>query len=139
MAEKKLSEELKYCLEGNGCADCTCYEQKSVLTCRGLLQKAHEAVKWYEDWKNYMDIVFGNQEVFWGIDMDYIENPIREISVDNSERMTWYDGWETVVLKGADENGLDWEFSPEEIEKTVFLTKEAAEKALKEMEGKNVK
>ncbi len=82
---------------------------------------------------NWMEIVFGNQEVFWGIDMDYIENPIREISVDGSERMTWYDGWKTVVLKGADENGLDWEFSPEEFGKTVFLTKEEAEAALKEM------
>lgn len=86
---------------------------------------------------NWMEIVFGNQEIFYGIDMDYMENPIREISVDNSERITWYDGWKTVVLKGADENGLDWEFSPEEVGKSVFLTKEAAESALKELEGKN--
>lgn len=85
---------------------------------------------------NWMEIVFGNQEVFWGVDMDYMKNPIREITVDNSERMTWYDGWQTTVLKGADENGLDWEFSPEEVGKTVFLTKSAAEKALEEMEGK---
>lgn len=49
MAEKKLSEELRHCLEGNGCADCACYEPKSVLTCRGLLQKAYEAVKRYEE------------------------------------------------------------------------------------------
>lgn len=136
MAEKKLSEELRFCNEQDGCSKCSCFETRSKLTCPGLLQKAYEAVKRYEDWENWMDIVFGNQEVFWGIDMDYIENPIREISADNSERMTWYDGWETVVLKGADENGLDWEFSPEEIGKTVFLTKEAAEKALKEMEDR---
>ena len=138
MSEKKLSEELRHCLEDGECRDCVYYDGNTVMTCRGLLQKAYEVVKRYEDWRNYMDIVFGNQEVFWGIDMDYIENPIREISVDNSERMTWYDGWETVVLKGADENGLDWEFSPEDIGKTVFQTKESAEKALKEMEdGKN--
>ena len=37
-------------------------------------------------------------------------------------------------LGDVDENGLDWEFSPEEIGKTVFLTREEAEKALKEME-----
>jgi len=85
--------------------------------------------------KNWMDIVFGEQETFWGIDKDYIENPIREITVDNAERFTWYDGWETVVLKGADENGLDWEFYPSEIGKTVFLTKAEAEEALKKMEG----
>ena len=86
--------------------------------------------------KNWMDIVFGEQELFYGIDMDYTENPIREITVHNEERFTWYDGWKTVVLKGVDENGLDWEFAPEEIGKTVFLTREEAEKALKEMEGK---
>lgn len=103
------------------------------------LQKLKEYQKLEEQGKllklpcaNWMEIVFGEQEVFWGIDTDYIKNPIREITVDSSERMTWYDGWKTVVLKGADENGLDWEFSPEEIGKTVFFTKEEAEAALKE-------
>ena len=86
--------------------------------------------------KNWLDIVFGEQELFYGIDMDYIENPIREITVHNEERFTWYDGWKTAVLKGVDKNGLDWEFSPEEIGKTVFLTREEAEKALKEMKIK---
>ena len=86
--------------------------------------------------KNWLDIVFGEQELFYGIDMDYIENPIREITVHNEERFTWYDGWKTVVLKGVDKNGLDWEFVPEEIGKTVFFTREEAEKALKEMAGR---
>lgn len=84
---------------------------------------------------NWMEIVFGNQELFYGIDMDYMENPIREVSVDNSERITWYDGWKTVVLKGVDENGFDWEFLPEEIGKTVFLTRKEAEAALKELKA----
>ena len=84
--------------------------------------------------KNWLDIVFGEQELFYGIDMDYIEKPIREITVHNEERFTWYDGWKTLVLEGVDENGLDWEFAPEEIGKTVFLTHEEAEKALEEME-----
>ena len=83
--------------------------------------------------KDWLEIVFGEQEVFYGIDMDYIEHPIREISVDSSSRCTWYDGWKTVVLKGYDENGLDWEFSPEEIGKIVFLTREEAEAALEKM------
>ena len=80
--------------------------------------------------KDWLGIVFGDQEVFYGIDKDYEENPIREISVDSSSRCTWYNGWESVVLKGYDENGFDWEFSPEDIGKTVFLTREAAEAAL---------
>ena len=85
--------------------------------------------------KNWMNIVFGEQETFFGIDESYIENPIREITVDSADRFTWYDGWKTLVLKGADENGLDWEFSPEDIGKTVFLTKAEAEQKLKEMES----
>ena len=85
--------------------------------------------------KNWMDIVFGKQETFFGIDESYIENPIREITVDSADRFTWYDGWKTLVLKGTDENGLDWEFSPEDIGKTVFLTKSEAEQKLKEMES----
>ena len=83
--------------------------------------------------KNWLELVFGGQEVFYGIDTDYAENPIREISVDSSSRCTWYDGWKTVLLKGYDENGFDWEFSPEDIDKTVFLTREQAEAALNKM------
>ena len=85
--------------------------------------------------KNWMDIVFGKQETFFGIDESYIENPIREITVDSADRFTWYDGWKTLVLNGADENGLDWEFPPEDIGKTVFLTKSEAEAKLKELRG----
>ena len=39
----------------------------------------------------------------------------------------------TMDGKGYDENGLDWEFSPEEIGKTVFLTREEAEAGLEKM------
>lgn len=85
--------------------------------------------------KDWLEIVFGEQEVFYGIDMECIEHPIREISVDSSSRCTWYDGWKSVVIKGYDENGLDWEFSPEEIGETVFLTREEAEAALEKMKG----
>ncbi len=86
---------------------------------------------------NWMDIVFGEQETFWGIDTDYMENSVREITVDNSGRIEWYGSWETVVLKGTDENGLDWEFSPVEIGITVFTTREQAEEALKKIMEEN--
>lgn len=82
--------------------------------------------------KDWFETVFGEQEVFWGIDMDCAD-PIKEISVDSSARFTWYDGWKTTVLNGYDENRLDWEFSPDEIGKTVFLTREEAEVALEKM------
>lgn len=82
--------------------------------------------------KDWLDVVFGDQVLFWGIDRDYMEQPIREISVDDADRIGWYDGYKTVFLKGTDENGEAWEFYPEEIGKTVFLTREEAEKALEE-------
>lgn len=83
--------------------------------------------------KDWLDVVFGDQVLFWGIDRDYMEQPIREISVDDADRIGWYDGYKTVFLKGTDENGEAWEFYPEEIGKNVFLTREEAEKALEAM------
>ena len=83
--------------------------------------------------KDWLDVVFGDQVLFWGIDKNYMENPIREISVDDADRIGWHDGYKTVYLKGTDENGEAWEFYPEEIGKTVFLTREEAEKALEAM------
>lgn len=83
--------------------------------------------------KDWLEVVFGDQVLFWGIDKNYMGNPIREISVDDAERIGWYDGYKTVYLKGTDENGEAWEFYPEEIGKTVFLTREEAEKALEAM------
>ena len=87
--------------------------------------------------KDWLEVVFGDQVLFWGIDKDYVEQPIREISLDDAERVGWYDGYKTVFLKGTDENGEAWEFYPEEIGKTVFLTREAAEKALEAMKNGN--
>ena len=83
--------------------------------------------------KDWLEVVFGDQVLFWGIDKGYVEQPIREISLDDADRIGWYDGYKTVFLKGTDENGEAWEFYPEEIGKTVFLTREEAEKALEAM------
>ena len=80
--------------------------------------------------KDWLEVVFGDQVLFWGIDKDCAEQPIREISLDDADRIGWYDGYKTVFLKGTDENGEAWEFYPEEIGKTIFLTREAAEAAL---------
>lgn len=52
MEEKKLLKELKHCLEGDGCGNCAYHDPETKLTCRGLLQKAYEAVKEMEDRKN---------------------------------------------------------------------------------------
>ena len=60
--------------------------------------------------KDWLEVVFGDQVLFWGIDKDYVEQPIREISLDDADRIGWYDGY-----------------------KTVFLTSEEAKAALEEL------
>ena len=79
--------------------------------------------------KDWLDIVFGEQVLFWGID----KNRVVEISVDNADRITWYNGWKSVTIRGEDEYGDDWEFDARDIGKTFFISREEAEKAL---EGK---
>ena len=76
--------------------------------------------------KDWLDIVFGEQVLFWGID----GNRVVEITVDDADRITWYIGWKSVTIKGFDECGDDWEFDARDIGETVFLTREEAEKAL---------
>lgn len=87
--------------------------------------------------KDWLEIVFGNQTLFYGIDTSYVENQVREISVDNAERFSWYEGWETLYLRGTDENGFDYEFTPSEVGATIFLTREEAESALAKMDGED--
>ena len=45
----KLSEELKHCLSGDYCGECKHYSPEIITTCRGILQKAYEQIKEYED------------------------------------------------------------------------------------------
>lgn len=130
-------EHLKLASMGKAIAEIKEFEGVPIDRLRKLAQAEKTGQLVVLSCKDWFEIVFGEQELFWGIDTDYIETPIREISVDNAERFTWYDGWKTLVLRGNDENGLDWEFSPEDIGKTVFLTREAAEAALDAMGGEN--
>ncbi len=55
MKEKKLSEELRHCLDGRKCSGCDYYEVNSTLTCRALLQKAYERIKEYEEMEEKND------------------------------------------------------------------------------------
>lgn len=129
-------EALEAAIIGKAVAQITEFEGLPIARLRELAVADQEGRVVVLPCKGWLDVVFGEQTLFYGIDTDYIEEPIREISVDNAERISWYDGWKTVFLKGADENGQAWELSPDEIGKTVFLTHEEAEKALAEMEGK---
>ena len=108
-------------------------EQEGVARLRELAEADKDGRVVVLPCKDWLEVVFGDQVLFWGIDKDYVEQPIREISLDDADRIGWYDGYKTVFLKGTDENGEAWEFYPEEIGKTVFLTREEAEAALEAM------
>ena len=130
MAEKKLSEELRHCLEDDTCGDCQYRKPETKFTCRGLLQKAYEVVKRYEEMFPCCigDTVYELQEIRHRI------QPLEIISVNIGRMGEPYFNW---VLKdgiGIYQNIRG--FGKSQLGKTVFLTKEAAEKALKEMENR---
>lgn len=144
-SQKQVWERLK-AYEDTGLSPIAC--EQSVRIEKGLSEDGYSIERMVElmcadkegrveifPCKGWLDVVFGDQVLFWGIDTDYIEEPIREISLDDANRISWYDGYDTVYLIGYDENGYRWEFSPSEIGKIVFLTREEAEKALAELEG----
>ena len=127
MSEKKLSEELRHCLDGDGCADCACYEQESVLTCRGLLQKAYEVVKRYGE----MFPCKVGDTVYIVSRGDVLPIEVFEIQIFLLEK--------ELVTQIKCNDGVSYgymHFLTKEIGKTVFLEKEATEKALKEMEDR---
>lgn len=135
MEEKKLSEELRHCLEGNGCENCACYETKSVLTCRGLLQKAYEVVKRYEEMEKEGKLIklpFTTGDEVWVIDENKkFRCKVIKVEICNQRKFA-------VIEKNMmyEENMGYIRVPIANFGKTVFLEKEAAEKALKEMEGK---
>lgn len=115
MEEKKLSEELRHCLEDNACKDCESWNPEIKVTCKGLLQKAYEVVKRHEE----MFPCKVGDKIFIIIGKDISRQIVKKI-----------------IIK---ENSVEIEtnkriFNKTYFGKTVFLTKEAAEKALKEME-----
>lgn len=131
MAEKKLSEELRHCLEDDACGDCQHYKPEINFICKGLLQKAYETVKRYEEMEeqgkiHITSLSFG-QEVYLVDDSSVIDKyKVVEMSIKGMD----------IVYISVAKNGSFKIFNEEEISKTVFLTKEAAEKALKEMEDR---
>ena len=130
MAEKKLSEELKFCIEQDGCSKCSCFETQSKLTCPGLLQKAYEVVKRHEEMFpcNVGDAVYYRYD---GIEIAPMR--VEEIII------TKYGANLLLSYCGDDEKLKYWKINIESTAincKIIFLTKEAAEKALKEMEDR---
>lgn len=120
MSEKKLSEELRHCLEDDACGDCQYHEPETKLICRGLLQKAYERIKKHEE---MFPCKVG--------DKLYCPNQYTKMIAvfEVVEIYTFKDG--TVII-----DDLENEWTIEDIGKTAFLTRPEAGLALAEMEGK---
>lgn len=130
MAEKKLSDELRRCMETDCCDKCPYYDVEITTTCKDLLQKAYEVVNRYEE----MFPCKPGDIVYWVNDWFYDG----KIWLNHKNHIT-----ESKVSKFiCDREGVwirlrNGENIPvSEIDKTIFLTKEAAEKALREMEDR---
>lgn len=132
MAEKKLSEELRFCIEQDGCSKCSCFETQSKLTCPGLLQKAYEVVKRYEE---MFPCKVG--DTVYEICEGFIEPCTVEVIfiADHKDKEGNSSYMAEIHYDREDCPWVSTEIFFTDIGKTVFLTKEAAEKALKEMEG----
>ncbi len=128
MAKKKLSEELRHCMESDRCGKCQYEEAETKLICEGLLQKTYELVKRYEEmfpcWIG--DTVYELQEIRHRI------QPLEIISVNIGRMGEPYFNWELKDGIGIYQNVRG--FGASQLGKTVFLEKEAAEKTLNEME-----
>ena len=135
MAEKKLSEELRHCLDGNGCKDCSNYQSESRLTCPTLLQKAYEVVKRHEEMEeqgNFIKLPFTTGDEVCVID----ENKTFRCKVINIEICNQR-AFAVIEKNMIYEENMGYIRIPiANFGKTVFLTKEAAEKALKEMKDR---
>lgn len=52
MEEKKLSEELRHCLEDDACGDCQYHKPETKTTCQGLLQRRMKWLSGMRKWRN---------------------------------------------------------------------------------------
>lgn len=114
-----LSEELMHCSETDRCGECQYGETETKLICKGLLEKTCEVVKWYE--KMFPCKV--GDAVYFLKNKEISRNYVVQIHIAQTWEQTFFSCYGDC-------------FSIEQLEKTVFLTKEAAEKTLKEMEDR---
>lgn len=141
----KLSEQIKNCLDGSGCGNCEHHEADTKFTCRGLLEKAYERIKGYEELEeqgllfklpcNVGDIVYA----LWSIQTEqrYVVYPaeVKEI------RFGIYGNRRTVKyrLEPISYRGRILDFYSDDFGNKLFLEESEAESALQkmnEMEGK---
>ena len=133
----KLSDELSHCLSGNGCKDCESWSREIKATCKGLLQKAYEQIKKYEELEEQglllklpFEIKKGN--AFYTI----IESKILHLKIDDCKINPYCGGIDMYCINTSNRCDYRWVHIPND---KLFETREQAESALQkinEMEGK---
>lgn len=118
MAEKKLSEELRHCLEDDACGDCQYWETETRFICKDLFQKAYEVVKRHEE----MFPCKVGDKIFIIVKKDISRQIVKKIIIK--------EGFVEIETNKRT-------FNKTYFGKTVFLTRQEAEDKLAEMEGKN--
>lgn len=133
MEEEKLSEELRHCLEDDDCGDCQYHKPETKLICKGLLQKAYERIKECEEM-----FLCKVGDTVYEICEGFIEPCTVEVIfiADYKDKEGNSSYMAEIHYDREDCPWVSTEIFFTDIGKTVFLTKTAAEQALKEMEGK---
>ena len=161
MAEKKLSEELRHCLEDDVCGDCQYRKPETKFTCRVLLQKAYEVVKRYEGMYEIMRPLAERLNEYTVLEEQGKLLKLPVAVEDMVYHLCAFSSGESEIIEmkvccvepcGAIRNHKGvcevWNVYAEtdytkgyfkffDFGKTVFLTRTDAERALAEMEGKN--
>lgn len=156
MAEKKLSEELRHCLEDDECRDCQYHKPETKLVCKGLLQKAYEVVKRYEEMEEQHQILIvpkikKNKTLYWiwgneimpvlfkritSCVVDDNGNPHVMCEMETKKDRTFVYAYRRKPVENTFKAGDKRYFYSDDLGKTIFSEKEAAEKALKEMKDR---
>jgi len=136
---QKISEQLKHCLDANGCDKCTYAEEKTILSCRGLLQTAYDKIKHLEELEEQgLMKIFPCKvgcDVYWVNDWFY-NGKIglnHEWHISESKISRYFLREDGFYMKLKNGESID----VEDFGKTVFLTQAKAEEMLKRMEIEN--
>lgn len=142
MAGKRLPEELRRCMEGNGCGDCDCHEPETKLTCRGLLQKAYERLRDYGGLEEQGRLL----KLPCAVGDTVYQHMV--VGVDKVQKKPIYETFEAIVFKfslsscglcfwteTSDRGKHQNEMPLSAFGKSVFSTKGQAEAALRGMEA----
>ena len=130
----KISEQIKNCLDGSGCGECEFWEEETIPVCKGLLQKAYERIKGYEELEEQGKLrIFpcGVGDTVYRINKG-AEQPIIPLQVMNFKIFN-NDLVQSFKMECADEWNGAYTYKKTDIGRDVFITREQAESALKEM------